>query len=229
MDVLVRFLLSNNYERLTSDIRPPIVVHSVPGGGKSTLIRELLRFDSRFSSYTFGEADPPSLTGVRIRGASEGVEKAELVIFDEYLAGDWPPWAFALFADPFQGGGGRCLRAHFIKTESHRFGQCTAQLLRSLNFEVVATGEDLVQICDIYTIDPRDTVIYFEKEIGQLLARHSVEALCISQARGKTFDSVTFVTTEQGPFKDRAAAFQCLTRHRKSLLILCPDATYSST
>lgn len=229
MDVLVKYLLSNNYKRLTSDIRPPIVVHSVPGGGKSTLIRELLHFDSRFSAYTFGEEDPPCLTGVRIRSAREGIEKTELVIFDEYLAGDWPPWAFALFADPLQGGSGRVLRAHFVKTESHRFGQCTAQLLRSLNFEVHATGEDLVQICDIYTIDPRDTVIFFEKEVGQLLARHSVEALCISQARGKTFDSVTFVTTEQNPVKDRAAAFQCLTRHRKSLLILCPDATYTST
>lgn len=229
MDVLVKYLLSNNYKRLTSDIRPPIVVHSVPGGGKSTLIRDILHFDSRFTAYTFGEADPPSLTGVRIRGSTEEIIKSEFVLFDEYLAGDWPPWAFALFADPLQGGGGSVLRAHFIKFESHRFGQCTAQLLRSLNFEVHATGEDLVQICDIYTIDPRDTVIYFEKEIGQLLARHSVEAFCISQVRGKTFDSVTFVTTEQGPLKDRAAAFQCLTRHKKSLLILCPDATYSST
>jgi hypothetical protein len=85
-----------------------------------------------------------------------------------------------------------------------------------------------VQIRDIFAVDPRDTVVFYEREVGELLAKHSVEALCVEEIRGKTFDSVTFVTAENSP-KDRAKAFQCLTRHRRSLLILCPNATYSST
>lgn len=228
MDILLSYLNKFGFERLSSDITPPIVIHSVPGGGKSSLIREIINKDKRFTAFTFGKEDPESITGVRIRKASAELERVDFALFDEYIEGVAPSWAYAIFADPLQGGQGVVRRAHFVKRHSHRFGKCTAQLLKELQFDVTADQEDSVQISDIFKVDPRDTVIYYESEVGQLLQQHSVEAYCISEIRGQTFESVTFVTAENGP-TDRAKAFQCLTRHRRSLLILCPDATYTAT
>lgn len=227
MDVLLYYLNKFGFERLCSDLTPPIVVHSVPGGGKSSLIREIINKDKRFTAFTYGKEDPESLTGVRIQKATQTIEKADFALFDEYIEGKVPEWAYAVFADPLQGGQGAAKRAHFIKRHSHRFGKCTAQLLRELQFDVTADSEDLVQISGIYDVDPKDTVVYYEASVGKLLKDHSVEAYCISEIRGQTFESVTFVTAENSPV-DRTKAFQCLTRHRKSLLILCPDATYTT-
>nr|APX54978.1 triple gene block 1 protein [Kalanchoe latent virus] len=227
MDVLVNYLSKYKFVRLSSCITPPIVVHSVPGAGKSSLIRDLINSDCRFSAFTFGKEDCQSITGVRISKATKELEAREFCIFDEYLEGDLPPWAFAAFADPLQGGSGKVLRAHFIKEESHRFGKCTAQLLRELKFSVTASGEDVVQIRGLYEVDPQDTIIYYEREVGELLRAHCVEAYSICEIRGQTFDSVTFVTANSKPI-DRELSFQCLTRHRRSLLILSPDASYTA-
>nr|ACL01041.1 putative triple gene block 1 protein [Kalanchoe latent virus] len=227
MDVFVSYLNKYKFVRLTSCITPPIIVHSVPGAGKSSLIRELINSDKRFSAFTFGKEDCQTITGVRINKATENLESREFCIFDEYLEGDLPAWAFAAFADPLQGGSGEVQRAHFTKEESHRFGKCTAQLLRELNFSITASGEDIVQIRGLYEVDPQDTIIFYEREVGELLRAHCVEAFCIRDIRGQTFDSVTFVTANSKPI-DRELSFQCLTRHRRSLLILSPDASYTA-
>jgi hypothetical protein len=228
MEVLVNLLNKYNFTRLSSQLTLPIVVHSVPGAGKTSLIRELIAADSRFKAYTFGKADEPNVFGAYIKSAKEGSVEEEFAVFDEYIAGKHPPWAFAVFADPSQGGGAEVLRAHFVKLHSHRFGSATSTLLRTLGYDITASGEDSVEIADIYSKDPEGTVIFHEEVIGTLLKNHGVECSCIFEVRGQTFESVTFVTAEQGPIIDRALSFQCLTRHRKRLLILCPDASYTS-
>jgi hypothetical protein len=228
MEVLVNLLNKYNFSRLSNQLTLPIVIHSVPGAGKTSLIRELIATDSRFKAYTYGKADEPNVRGAYIRAAVEGVQEEEFVVFDEYIAGGHPPWAFAVFADPSQGGGAGILRAHFIKLHSHRFGSATASLLKELGYEITATGEDSVEIVDIYSRDPEGVVIFHEEIIGTLLKSHGVECFCINEVRGQTFECVTFVTAEQSPFLDRTLSFQCLTRHRKKLLILCPDASYTT-
>nr|AVL25844.1 TGB1 [Potato virus S] len=225
MDVLLETLDKFAFTRVSSSLNKPIVVHSVPGAGKSSVIREIIKRDSRFSAITFGKADEPNLEGSYIKKAS--TESSQFLLVDEYTEGPIPEQAYALFADPLQSES-EPLRAHFIKRESHRFGKCTAALLQDLGWQVTARGEDIVQIADIYTLDPKEQVIFYEKEVGDLLRAHGVPASCISEVRGATFEHVTFVTGENSP-KDRAAAFQCLTRHSKSLLILCPDATYTAS
>lgn len=228
MDVFVNLLCKYKFERLTSHLTFPIVVHSVPGAGKTSLIRELISLDSRFSAYTYGKADKPNITGAYIRGVEGELCEGEFVVFDEYLAGEHPSWAFAVFADPSQGGRAPVLRAHFIKRESHRFGSKTATLLKELGYDITAEGEDIVEIADIYSQDPEGIVIYHEREVGALLASHGVESHCIQSLRGQTFEAVTYVTSENSPLSDSTLSFQCLTRHRKKLLILCPDASYSA-
>jgi hypothetical protein len=228
MDVFVSLLSKYNFERLTNHLSFPIVVHSVPGAGKTSLIRELITSDSRFRAYTYGKADQPNLTGAYIQAAEANLEEREFVVFDEYLAGDHPTWAFAVFADTSQGGSAPVLRAQFIKRESHRFGANTATLLRELGYDITAKGEDTVEIADIYSRDPEGVVVYHEREVGSLLSAHGVEGYCIQGIRGQTFETVTYITAENCPLSDHFLSFQCLTRHRKKLLILCPDASYTS-
>nr|CAB57959.1 25kDa protein [Lily latent virus] len=227
MDVLLSLLSDFGFERLSSELTLPIVIHSVPGGGKSSLIRALINKDKRFAAFTFGKEDCENITGVRIKKVPEVLQQIEFALFDEYLEGAVPTWAFAVFADPLQGGPGTVRRAHFIKRKSHRFGKCTAQLLTELGYAVEAEGNDVLQIQGLYDAEPQGTVLFYEPEVGELLRQHSVPAYCISEIRGQSFTSVTFVTGESYPV-DRALAFQCLTRHCSSLLILCPNATYTT-
>jgi hypothetical protein len=229
MDVFVNLLCKYKFERLASCLTFPIVVHSVPGAGKTSLIRELISIDSRFSAYTYGKSDKPNITGAFIRGVEGELCEKEFVVFDEYLAGEHPPWAFAVFADPSQGGSAPVLRAQFIKRESHRFGGKTAKFLRGLGYDIIAEGEDSVEIADIYSKDPEGVVIFHEREVGALLDAHGIESNCIQSIRGQTFETVTYVTSENCPLSDSTLSFQCLTRHRKKLVILCPDASYTST
>jgi hypothetical protein len=228
MDVLVDLLNKYNFERLVNHLTLPIVIHSVPGAGKTTLIRELISIDSRFSAYTYGKADEPNITGAYIRPASGELIEGEFVVFDEYIAGRHPSWAFAVFADPSQGGSGSVLRAQFVKRESHRFGSNTSSLLRELRFDITASGEDSVEVADIYSKDPEGVVLYHERAVGDLLRAHGVESYCVQEIRGQTFETVTFITAENSPVSDRTLSFQCLSRHRKRLLILCPNATYTA-
>nr|WGU30764.1 triple gene block 1 [Carya illinoinensis carlavirus 1] len=229
MDVLVNLAKKYNFNRVSTTLNKPIVFHCVPGAGKSSLIRECCRTDSRFAAVTLGAEDERDLSGVSILKYKGEVPLCDYPLLDEYtLAEDLEEGWFAIFGDPIQANNRVVLRAHFTCNLSRRFGKCTAQFLRELGFDVIAEGDDLVQIAGVYEEDPRDTVIYYECEIGRLLRNHSVEAYHISEIAGKTFESVTFVTASSSPTK-RASAYQCLTRHRKNLLILAPNATYTTS
>nr|QQG34673.1 TGB1 [Carya illinoinensis carlavirus 1] len=228
MDVLVNLAKKYNFYRVSTTLNKPIVFHCVPGAGKSSLIRECCRLDSRFAAVTLGAEDERDLSGVSITKYKGEVPLCDYPLLDEYtLAEELEEGWFAIFGDPIQANNRVVLRAHFTCNLSKRFGKCTAQLLRELGFDVVAEGNDLVQIAGVFEEDPRDTVIYHECEVGRLLRSHSVEAYHISEIAGKTFESVTFVTACSHP-AERASAYQCLTRHRKNLLILAPNATYTT-
>nr|WAK43335.1 triple gene block 1 [Ligustrum virus A] len=228
MDFLVKYLSEHRFVRLCNSIKPPVVVHCVPGAGKTTLIRSIIQADSRFVAFTCGIPDRPNLEGNWIQSLPEVLPTDKFVLVDEYTlcARDLP--AFALFGDPLQSNRREPLRADFICNYSHRFGASTATLLKTLGYDILAEGEDTVQISDIFKQDPEGQIVYFEKEVGRLLCAHGVEAKIVQEIQGQTFDSVTFVTAENQPIADPVAAFQCLTRHRSKLLILCPDASYTA-
>nr|QYF50181.1 MAG: triple gene block protein 1 [Guangdong betaflexivirus] len=230
MDVLLKFANKYKFERLSSKLDRPVVFHCVPGSGKSSCIREILAFDSRFAAYTLGAEDPPNLTNNRIKKYTGTVDEGQINLLDEYnLRAANTETFFAVFGDPIQANLDYSLRANFICRVSQRFGKCTAQLLDDLGFEVEAFGEDAVQIGGIYEVDPRDTIIYYEESVGCLLRRHSLEAFHISEIVGQTFESTTFVTSHSRlPRTDRATVFQCLTRHRRNLLIMCPNGSYTA-
>nr|WBW48282.1 triple gene block 1 [Chrysanthemum virus R] len=228
MDVLVNLAKKFGFHRVCTTLNKPLVFHCVPGAGKSTLIRDCCRSDSRFIAVTLGKEDERDLTGVGIAKYSGSIPDCEFPLLDEYtLAESLSEGWFAVFGDPIQATNRVVLRAHFTCNLSRRFGSCTAQFLRELGFDVVAEGEDKIQISGIYAEDPRDKIIFYEPEVGCLLRSHSIEASHIKEVVGQTFDSVTFVTASEHPV-DRSSAYQCLTRHRKCLLILAPNASYAS-
>nr|UVA86894.1 triple gene block protein 1 [Cole mild mosaic virus] len=228
MDVFVKLLSDFGFTRLNSRLSCPIVVHCVPGAGKSTLIRKLLELDSRFEAYTGGVPDTPNLSGCWIRKWEGNTTPGKLTVLDEYTHLSVVPEVFALFGDPVQSDTSAVRRADFTCNTSRRFGAATSGLLKELGWQVEATGTDVVQISDVFIGEPVGTIVYFEEEVGCLLKRHCVEALHLSEITGRTFTTVTFVTAENSPLSNPAAAFQCLTRHKEALHILCPDATYTS-
>nr|QQX32700.1 TGB1 [Helenium virus S]QQX32706.1 TGB1 [Helenium virus S] len=231
MDVLVNLLCKYKFERLNNKLEYPIVVHCVPGAGKSSCIRELINADSRFVAYTFGEPDPPSLTGVRIESYRGVTVEGKFNVLDEYNLeqADLSKF-FVVFGDPIQANTIYTLRADFICRTSRRFGKCTAQFLRDLGYEVQAEGEDTVQQGGLYDVDPFDTIVYCEEEVGCLLRRHNLEARSAAEVIGKTFESVTFVTSRDSiPVNERAIYYQCLTRHKKRLLVMSPNGTLTAT
>nr|CAH59722.1 triple gene block 1 protein [Chrysanthemum virus B] len=231
MDVFVKILSDFGFTRLSSSLRLPIVVHCVPGAGKSSCIRALLKADSRFVAYTLGVPDPCNLDGLCIKTSTGSVDPKCFHIPDEHTRLNGHTQLIpALFGDPVQNPPRTLLRAQFKSTISKRFGKCTAQLLRDLGFEVESSEEDSVSIRGLYDFDPVGTVLYYEKEIGCLLRAHSIEAYEPEEVVGRTFETVTFVTAENHiPVEARHLVYQCLTRHRSVLHLMTPDASYTST
>ncbi|MBB6642082.1 hypothetical protein H7F02_18630, partial [Proteus mirabilis] len=186
MDVLIKFAVKYKFERLYSKLDSPIVFHCVPGAGKSSCIREILAFDSRFAAYTLGVEDPANLTNNRILSYKGSVDSTKFNLLDEYnLAPAEKRDFFAVFGDPIQAVLEYSLRAHFICKYSLRFGTCTSQFLQSLGYEVEAEGPDAVQLGGLYEVDPRDKIVYYEDEVGCLLRRHCLEAFDISEVVGQ--------------------------------------------
>lgn len=230
MDLLVELLIKYSFTRINSKLSSPIVVHCVPGAGKTSLIRELIKSDSRFVAYTAGLEDEPHLSGRWIRKFDGTVDEGKFVILDEYtLLTELPSGLFAVFGDPIQSNTNVVRSADFTCNRSRRFGRCTALFLRGLGFDVVAEGVDEVVVANIYSVDPIEQVVYFEQEVGCLLRAHLVNCKHYSEILGQTFEKVTFVTGESNLRANRVAAYQCMTRHCKKLLILTPDATFTAT
>nr|ULO04619.1 triple gene block 1 [Jasmine virus C] len=230
MELLLNKLASFGFTRKSSSLRLPIVVHCVPGAGKSSLIRAILKDSTELRAYTFGQADQPNLSGNYIRPFTSDSILDQQTIIDEYTLSPHPICSvLALFGDPCQPGIDQRLIASFTGNFSRRFGSNTAALLRDLGFDVRAEGEDTVRVLDIFKAEPSGVIICFEQEIQKLLCAHSLEYLTPADIQGATFQEVSFIVS--GPFQIERAQehYLCLTRHREKLNILCPDATYSTS
>nr|UXX34116.1 triple gene block protein 1 [Jasmine virus C] len=230
MELLLNKLASFGFTRIGSSLRLPIVVHCVPGAGKSSLIRAILEESTELRAYTFGQADQPNLIGNYIRPFTSDSILDQRTIIDEYTLSPQPIQSvLALFGDPCQPGVDQGLVANFLGNFSRRFGSNTAALLQKLGFNVRAEGEDTVQVLDIFKAEPTGVIICFEQEVQKLLCAHNLEYHTIQEIQGSTFQEVSFIVS--GPFQIERARehFLCLTRHRRTLNILCPNATYTTS
>nr|WOL52763.1 triple gene block protein 1 [Carrot virus S] len=229
MDVLLNALEDSKFVKV-SNYSKLCVVNCVPGSGKSSLIRRILKLDSRFTAYTFGVEDPKSEGFSRIKSICSFQESNKLVIIDEYTQGDISTLKpCCVFGDPnqsvYEG-----LEPNFICEETKRFGKQTCELLRSFNFKIFSNKNDTVQIGDPFVTDPEGTLISIGSEAHDLATSHGLKPLKLEEFRGITCDIITLLTSENTiPDDQRAEFYVALTRHRTKLLILCPNAIFCSS
>ncbi|QEV82105.1 TGB1 [Rose virus A] len=231
MDIVLSELEALGFQRVARVNRGALVVHCVPGAGKSSLIRKLLSRSTIFTAYTFGVADPVNLLGRRILPAKEyrGQGTSDFVIVDEYTEGDWEALnPRVIFGDPCQTRtGNNCLIADFVCFKTHRFGKATCTLLQSLGFTIESDFEDEVEIVSAVGSEVVGELLVCDCEAAAFAEFHRADFKRVEDVRGSTYPEVTFLTSyECIPDHLRADFYLCLTRHQRKLRVLTPDAVF---
>lgn len=231
MDKVVSILLSLNFKRIFVDNSSDcLIVHAVPGAGKTFAIQEILRRVRGAICLSLGPPFTTSLEALPFYRVGEPLPDCKVLIIDEYQLGfnaELKPKV--CFGDPCQFNI-QSLRPNFIKDTTERFGQSTCSFLNSLGFSISSSKVDTFSIGKIFEADLCGSVLCFEKEVEDLLKSHNCEYFTPETCLGKTFESCTaiFGHTKLLPCV-RHLAFVCLTRHKSSLLLLTPDGTYTTT
>nr|UCJ00794.1 triple gene block 1 [Grapevine virus T] len=220
MNNLISALELFGFTKVSEEVSHPLVIHSVPGGGKTSLIRSLIKLDSDFEAFTAGVPDTPNLEGRYIKSYYAGCASTEkLSILDEYLtAEDWEGFE-ALFSDPYQ----NCkspLAASYVSKKTRRFGRSTCEYLIGYGFEIESELEDSVVKGSPFEVKVEGQLICFGKAAVELALNHGVEFKLPCEVRGSTFDVVTLLKSEEPNSENKHLFYIGCTRHRKKLLIL---------
>nr|WPR22243.1 triple gene block 1 [Grapevine rupestris stem pitting-associated virus] len=220
MNNLVKALSTFEFVGVYSVLRFPVVVHSVPGSGKSSLIRELISEDEAFAAFTAGVPDSPNLTGRYIKPYSPGCAvQGKINILDEYLSVSDTAGFDVLFSDPHQNIS-IPREAHFIKTKTCRFGASTCKYLQSFGFNICSDGEDAVIIGSPFELDVEGVLICFGKEAVDLAVAHNSDFKLPCEVRGSTFNVVTLLKSRDPTPEDKHWFYIAVTRHRNKLIIM---------
>lgn len=218
MDKFVKYLEANDFIKI-ANIESPLIVHSVPGAGKSSLIRSFIAVSPFCEAFTHGVPDLPNLSGRYIKSYSRASEsKADFKILDEYNCKTFEGHFDVLIGDPLQVSG-ESQQAHFIKLRSHRFGKSTCRLLNTLGFQVNSEKEDTVVFSDFYGERPEGTLIAVEPEVINYLNSHGLQPLGPCNIRGSTFKVVSFFHNKPLSELKSADLFVCLSRHSEKLIL----------
>lgn len=220
MNNLVKALSTFEFVGVFCVLKFPVVVHSVPGSGKSSLIRELISEDESFVAFTAGVPDSPNLTGRYIKPYSPGCAvQGKINILDEYLSVSDISGFDVLFSDPYQ----NIIiprEAHFIKTRTCRFGANTCKYLQSFGFDVYGDRVDAVVIGSPFELDVEGVLICFGKEAVDLAVAHNSDFKLPCEVRGSTFDVVTLLKSRDPTPEDKHWFYVAATRHRSKLIIM---------
>nr|UTQ36086.1 triple gene block 1 [Grapevine rupestris stem pitting-associated virus] len=220
MNNLVKALSTFEFVGVYSVLRFPVVVHSVPGSGKSSLIRELISEDEAFAAFTAGVPDSPNLTGRYIKPYSPGCAvQGKINILDEYLSVTDTAGFDVLFSDPHQNIS-IPREAHFIKTKTCRFGASTCKYLQSFGFNVSSDRVDTVVIGSPFELNVEGVLICFGKEAVDLAAAHNSDFKLPCEVRGSTFEVVTLLKSRDPVLEDKHWFYVAATRHRSKLIVM---------
>nr|BDX36176.1 triple gene block protein 1 [Plantago asiatica mosaic virus] len=224
MDVVVTALTANNFQRTSTPISKPLVVHAVAGAGKTTLIQNLLPDHLNLSAQTAGTPQPPNLTGAFIRKLT-CPEPNKINLLDEYVAlqplkGSWD----VVLADPLQHPG-LALRPHFIKSVSHRLCPETTKLISKLICPCTSSRSEnsTIQFSGLFDGPLLGTIIALDSTTQALLRTHRAPFLCPTAALGLEFDVVTVVSSQPlEEVQDKVGLYISLSRHRHQLHVRSP-------
>ncbi|ABV58372.1 triple gene block protein 1 [Peach chlorotic mottle virus] len=220
MDTVVSLLFEYGFERTSVPIEDKLIVHAVPGSGKTTLIREALNRNLGIEAFSFGEPDLPNIWGRYIKKAISGQKgTGSFCILDEYLSGEFGTGFDCFFSDPHQNSGD-CAPAHFVGRSSQRFGRNTAGLLQSLGYSVNSAKDDELIFENVFRAELEGAVICVEKNVEDFLRWNHCEYRLPCQVRGSTFEVVTFI--HELPLDQLVGPdlYIALTRHSKKIQIL---------
>nr|AYQ96094.1 triple gene block 1 protein [Grapevine virus T] len=220
MNNLISALELFGFDRVSEEVNLPLVVHSVPGSGKTSLIRSLIKLDGDFEAFTAGVPDTPNLEGRYVKSYSEGcASTGKFSILDEYLTvRSWEGFE-ALFSDPYQNNKSP-LVASYVSKKTRRFGKATCEYLASYGFEIESEIEDSVVRGSPFEIKVEGQLICFGKAAVELASKHRAEFKLPCEVRGSTFDVVTLLKSEEPCSENKHLFYVGCTRHRKKLLIL---------
>lgn len=220
MNNLVKALSAFEFVGVFFVLKFPVVVHSVPGSGKSSLIRELISEDESFVAFTAGVPDSPNLTGRYIKPYSPGCAvQGKINILDEYLSVSDISGFDVLFSDPYQNIS-IPREAHFIRTKTCRFGANTCKYLQSFGFDIYSDRVDAVVIGSPFELDVEGVLICFGKEAVDLAVAHNSDFKLPCEVRGSTFNVVTLLKSRDPTSEDKHWFYIAATRHRSKLIIM---------
>lgn len=220
MNNLVKALSVFGFVGVFGVLKFPVVIHSVPGSGKSSLIRSLIAEDESFAAFTAGVPDHPNLTGKYIKPYFPGCAvKGKVNILDEYLSVQDISGFDVLFSDPFQNAV-IPREAHFIKSKTCRFGVNTCRYLLQFGFNVCSDEEDEVIVGSPFKLEVEGELICFGKEAVDLATSHNSNFKLPCEVRGSTFDVVTLLKSRDPTSEDKHWFYIAATRHRKKLIVM---------
>uniref|UniRef100_A0AAU7L1V8 Triple gene block 1 n=1 Tax=Hibiscus chlorotic speck associated virus 2 TaxID=3143943 RepID=A0AAU7L1V8_9VIRU len=230
MNSLEEILTNNSFTRTKLPLSDPIVVHGVPGSGKTSAIEEIIKRDP-FVTAISGGAALHNFDGSAIHRRDKDYIGNPRVI-DEYpLFNDLIVDNSSLvFCDPFQHYN-NTRKAHFVSFKTHRFGAETCSLLKVFNLDILSSKVDRVIFGCCYKEDPEGQILAFEEDICSLLDKHGIEYKSPENILGANCDKVTFYTSKEQLFRDDPDFWKfyiCMTRHREKLKILSPNATFTA-
>ncbi|ACO38636.1 TGB1 [Robigovirus elaeis] len=199
MEEVCEKLLELGYIRVESvSISYPIVVHGVPGCGKSFICKELAK-DPKFKVQSFGVIPAGSLCGAVIHKALTE-PSGDFNVLDEYLGGkDFNLERFDLvLSDPYQSFK-KPERAHFTSNITRRFGSQVCCLLNKLGFDIIPhpslpAEQTLLIEGSLFKTELRGIIITFEPAVAELIRAHGLEPKHPCDVRGAEFEVVTFCT-----------------------------------
>ncbi|QEJ80617.1 triple gene block protein 1 [Cherry robigovirus 5] len=222
MEVAHEELLRCGFKRTELPLSFPIVVHGVPGCGKTRLVKNLLS-NPVFNAQTYGCVVPFNLAGRGIARAPSPLLSG-LNILDEYLSGPVAEGFDLLLSDPYQNYQ-QPRSAHYTNSVSHRIDRSVCELLLNLGFEISSakSGDTIVEIKELFGSRLIGEVIAFEPAAVDLLRRHSARFSHPCDVRGAEFEEVTFVSASRDLHSIVGAdLYISLTRAKSKCLILKP-------
>lgn len=222
-------LTSQGFERTNYPLSFPLVVHGVPGCGKSTLIKTLL-VDTNTAARTCGTPygttlQHPGVLATRDHPIAPSIDRR---ILDEYqLADTRSISAFnVLFGDPYQGP--FRLPPHYCKSLSHRVPKPVCEFLRTRGFDITGERSGRVTTANPYSPELNNTdwlkhtILHLGPASAALTHSHAICSRSPAEVQGLEFENTTVVyhsseKTQTVPF------YVCCTRSSQSLTLISDE------